>query len=73
MVRKKVQWSSVVVSTCIWAPLGYVVYLLDRNGFDWLSLLPAIPAGVLAIATIGLIFERKEERVGGLAEPEEGS
>lgn len=62
-VRKKINWSSAIVSTCIWAPLAYVVYLLDRDGFDWLSLLPAIPAGLFFVAAVGLILERKEERV----------
>lgn len=64
-VRKKINWSSAIISTCIWAPLGYVVYLLDHDGFDWLSIIPGIPAGLFFIAAVALIVERKDERVNG--------
>jgi hypothetical protein len=59
-VPRKFAWSSLIVWTIFWIPLGFVTYLLNREGFSWYSLLSGIPAGLLFLATAGALLPDAE-------------
>lgn len=59
-VRRKVPWGAVIVSTCIWAPLGWFTYYLVDSGHPFWAIVPALPAGLLALVTV-FMFGNKEE------------
>jgi hypothetical protein len=54
--RRKVEWGSVVLAGVIGGGLGYLAYVLNEPGFRSYSLAPAIIAGLMAIAILGLLF-----------------
>jgi hypothetical protein len=58
--KKKVPWASVVVASIIGAPLAYWTFVLDQDGFRWLSLLPGVFAALMFIAVLGMLFDRDE-------------
>lgn len=59
--KRKIQWSSVVISIVIGAPFGYWTYKLNDDGFSLLSLLPGSIAALMFIAALGMIFGGEEE------------
>jgi hypothetical protein len=59
-VRRKVPWGAVIVGTCIWAPLGWLVYYLVSRGHPWFAILPAVPAAIMFLTTV-FMFANKEE------------
>jgi len=65
--RRRVPWGSVVFAALIGAPLGYLTYTLNQDGFRWYSLFPGVVSALMAIAILGMIFASDEET------PEEAS
>jgi hypothetical protein len=59
-VPREIGWSSIVIWTIVWAPLGFVTYWLNRDGFSWYSLLSGVPAVLLFIATVGALLPETE-------------
>jgi hypothetical protein len=58
--RKTVPWASVAFAAVIGAPLGFWTYELNRQGFDWLSILPGAVAALMLLAILGMLLDREE-------------
>jgi hypothetical protein len=58
--RRRINWGTVIFLTTIWAPLGFLTYWLDRNGFRWISLLPGFFAGSMAFGTLAMFLPEPE-------------
>jgi hypothetical protein len=63
--KRKIPWSSVVLSVVIGAPFGYWTYKLNDDGFAWLSLLPGLIAALMFLASLGMIFGGEETSSDG--------
>ena len=59
-VRRKVPWSSVILCSCIWIPLGWLTFHLVERGYGWRAAFPAVPAAFFAVATLGMLFNAEE-------------
>jgi hypothetical protein len=67
--RRKIAWGSIVMAFVIGAPLAYLTYRLDRDGFEWWSLLPGIIAGLMFIAILGMLFNPDEASTTNGSQP----
>jgi hypothetical protein len=67
--RRNVAWSSVILATAIWMPLGWLTYHLVAISHPWYATFSAAPAALFALVTVTMLFE-KEEVVPDEAEDE---
>ena len=58
--RRKILWGSVIWAAIIGSGLGYLTYVLTEDGFVWYSVFPAIGAGLMALAIMGLLMPDRE-------------
>lgn len=70
--KKKIPWASVVVASIIGAPLAYWTFVLDQDGFRWLSVLPGAFAALMFIAVLGMLFDRDEPSEEAKSESADG-
>jgi hypothetical protein len=55
-IRRKIPWGPIVVYALVGAPLGYLTFRLNENGFRWYSLFPGVVAGLMALAIFGSLL-----------------
>jgi hypothetical protein len=58
--KRKIPWHGLAVAILVGAPMGYLTYTLDENGFKWISLLPAGISLVMLLAVLGMLFGDEE-------------
>jgi hypothetical protein len=57
--KRKRPWPAIVLALLIAAPLIYVTFKLNQDGFSWLSLLPGLGATLMLLAMAQLFTEDK--------------
>lgn len=57
--KNPIPWGSVSFAAIASAGLSYLTYYINRNTFVWYSLIPAVPAFLLAVSTWGMFLNRE--------------
>ena len=63
--KRKIPWTSVVLSIAIGGPFAYWTYKLNDDGFAWLSLFPGLIAALMILAALGMTFGSEETTTDG--------
>jgi hypothetical protein len=65
--RRKIPWSSIVLAALVGAPLGYLTFTLNEDGFRWYSLFPGAVAALMGISILGMLLpEQKAPDAAGI-------
>lgn len=70
--RRNIPWGSVVLAAVVGFPLGYVTYVLNKDGFNWWSLIPGIVSGLMLFGLLGLLLAPEEKTSEGQTGPSAG-
>jgi hypothetical protein len=58
---KSKAWGSFWIAVVLGVPLALLAYNMDKDGWNWLSLLPALPAAFFLIGALGIAFGTEDD------------
>lgn len=59
--KRKIAWGTVATAAIFGFPAAFWTYMLNQDGFDWLSLLPGAVAVFMLIGGLGVLFSGDSE------------